>query len=80
MTSFNLNYLRKTPSPGTVILRVRVIIYAFWGDTIQSRAKIINKNHLPRLLYQERLGYALVTHLRVTYDIKGSLSGYLPEI
>ena len=38
MTSFNHNYLLRTLSPNTVILRVRTSTYEFVGDTIHSIA------------------------------------------
>lgn len=36
MTSFNMNYLLRGPSPNRATLGVRASIFEFWEDIIQS--------------------------------------------
>lgn len=42
MTSFHLNYFLKALSPNTGALEIRVSVYEFWRDTIQSTTFIFD--------------------------------------
>lgn len=63
MTSLNLYHLLKDPSPHTVILGVKALIYELQSDTYQSIATVemeIQKAHVKSLLRANTLTWALL--------------------